>query len=467
MSLFSPEQLASWTGGSWTQLPADPLQGFATDSRQLRAGQVFVALKTDKRDGHDFVLGAAASGASAALVSHQVAGSSLPQLVVKDPLLALQAIAREHRRLFKGRVIGITGSCGKTSTKDLLALLLGGQQEGILATEGNFNNHIGVPLTLTRIDLAQHKLAVVEAGISGVGEMEVLASMIEPDVSLTTLVAPAHLLELGGLQGVAREKSRLSVAVKPLGVAVFPRQCDEFSSFRELGVRRMVLEPAEVLRPSEPPKDKVFFTVTQRGDTTAIALAYGLPPPLVFTMRRVSSGMAQNAALALCSALWLGVDPSLIQQRLSTWKPAHWRGEMVNDAGRLLYVDCYNANPASMRDALQNFSELSPESAPRLYVLGCMEELGPDSSHFHRELGRSLSLRQGDKAFVIGGEAESLRAGLLEAGAKTEQVELLPSAAVALPGVAAWRGSVFVKGSRKYQLETVLAGTSTAGSTAH
>ncbi|MBI5380286.1 MAG: UDP-N-acetylmuramoyl-tripeptide--D-alanyl-D-alanine ligase [Opitutae bacterium] len=455
--MFAPDQLAQWTGGRWTAQPVSPLSGFATDSRTLRPGQVFVALQTAQRDGHEFLLAAAAAGASAALVQRRNPALALPQLVVADPLAAFQQIAREHRRQFRGPVIGITGSCGKTSTKELLALLLGGEAGGVLATTGNLNNHLGVPLTLTRLDPAAHRFAVVEAGISAPGEMDVLAGMIEPDLALVTLVAPAHLQELGSVEGVAAEKARLPAAVRPAGVAIFPNDCTQFSAFRELGVRTMVIEPAEVVRPTEPPKDKVYFAVTQRNESTAIAIAYGAPPPFVFRMRRISAGMAQNATLAICTALWLGVSPADIQQRLEHWQPVQWRGELRRAADRLLYLDFYNANPASMADAVDTFCALTPVEQPRLFVLGCMEELGSDAARYHRELGRSLPVRADDRVIVIGGEAASVAAGAREQGGRDGQIEVVTALEPVTARIAGWRGSVFVKGSRRYQLEKTLA----------
>jgi UDP-N-acetylmuramoyl-tripeptide--D-alanyl-D-alanine ligase len=456
MPAFAPDTLARWTGGRWTASPAASLTGFSIDSRKAGVGQVFVALKTEQRDGHDFLAAALAAGASAALVATPNATIPLPQLVVADPLKAFQAIAREHRREFRGRVIGISGSAGKTSTKNLVALLLGGDAAGVLATEGNLNNHLGVPLTLTRLDHTKHQYAVVEAGISAPGEMRPLADMIEPDVSLITLVAPAHTLELGGVQGVAREKAVLPAGTRPTGVAIFPKQVAEFPAFHELGVRTMVVEPADVIRPAEPPKDKVYFAVTQRGDSTAIALAYGPPPPLVFTLRRVTDGMAQNAALAICAALWLGVPREIIQTRLADWHPAKLRGEIRHDDGRLLYLDCYNANPASMADALTTFTAIAPATEPRLYVIGCMEELGTEAPVYHRQLGRSLPLRDNDIVYVIGTQAGEVGAGLREKGIADRQVHLVDSLEPVAAALAEWRGSVFVKGSRRYQLERAL-----------
>lgn len=456
MSRFSSSQLAEWTGGRWTATPVSPLTGFTMDTRQLRAGQVFIALKTEKRDGHDFIPTAQAAGASAAIVTAANPALALPQLVVADPLTAFQAIARAHRRAFPGPVIGVTGSAGKTSTKNLLALLLGSDSGAVLATEGNLNNHIGVPLTLTRLDPAVHKFAVIEAGISAPGEMAPLAAMIEPDLAINTLVAPAHTEELGGLEGVAREKAVLPAAVRPAGVAIFPKQSAEFSAFRDLNVRTLVVEPAAVVRPEEPPKDKVYFAVTQRADRTAVALAYGPPPPLAFTFRRVSDGMAQNAVLAICAALWLGVPRAEIQARLDRWEPAKLRGEIRRQNGRLLYLDCYNANPAAMLDALATFTAVAPAAEPRLYVLGGMEELGAESARYHRELGAAIRLRAGDRLFVIGAQAAEVAAGVLGQGDFARQVQVVSTLEPVAACFADWRGAVFVKGSRRYQLETIL-----------
>jgi UDP-N-acetylmuramoyl-tripeptide--D-alanyl-D-alanine ligase len=460
MPEFSPDLLVAWTNGRWTEVPVSPLTGFCMDTRQIRAGQIFVALKTDRRDGHDFLGAAQAAGAGAAIVAKANPELRLPQLVVENPLAAFQTIAWEHRRTFHGPVIGISGSAGKTSTKNLVAILLGGEP-GVLATEGNLNNHIGVPLTLTRLDPARHKFAVIEAGISGPGEMKTLTTMIEPDLAIITLVAPAHLEELGGIEGVAREKSVLPAGVRAAGVAIFPRQAAEFSAFHDLEVRTMIVEPADVIRPAEPPKDKVYFAVSHRADTTAISLAYGRPPPLLFTLRRVSDGMAQNAVLAICAALWLGVAREVIQTRLATWQPAKLRGEIRHEDGRTLYLDCYNANPASMSDALDTFYAIAPADEPRLFVLGGMEELGSGSELFHYALGRSLKIRPQDFVVMIGEKAEVLRAGARSAGVRADQIEVVTSLAPISARLQAFHGAVFVKGSRRYQLEQALAGHAT------
>jgi UDP-N-acetylmuramoyl-tripeptide--D-alanyl-D-alanine ligase len=452
---FPPELLASWTGGRWTAQPVSSLLGFTIDTRQLRAGQVFVAIKTDKRDGHDFLPAAHAAYASAAIVATANPALTLPQLVVDDPLTAFQTIAREHRRRFGGRVVGISGSAGKTSTKNLLARLLA-TRGGVLATEGNLNNHLGVPLTLTRLDPSKHEFAVIEAGISAPREMAVLASMIEPDVAIITLIAAAHTAELGGLGGVAAEKAVLAGAVRENGIAIFTRASAEFAAFREIKAMRMIVESEEPTRSPEAAEQTVTFSVHQEAESTALLINYAPGSSHRFALRRVSDGMARNAVLAVCAALWLGVPASDIQNGLLGWEPAKLRGELRRDDGRLLYLDCYNANPASMADALDAFYAVAPADQPRLFILGGMEELGSESEMFHRALGRTLRLRPQDFLVVVGDEATAVRLGALDNGSRAEQMEVASSLDTMAQRVAGWKGAVFIKGSRRYELEKVL-----------
>ncbi|WP_438482166.1 UDP-N-acetylmuramoyl-tripeptide--D-alanyl-D-alanine ligase [Oleiharenicola lentus] len=451
MPTFTAEKMAAGTGGRWNRFPSGAVAGFTNDTRQLAAGQVFVALKTDKRDGHDFLAQAQQSGATAALVSREVDDVNLPQLVVGDTLEAFQRIARDHRREFPGTVVGISGSVGKTSTKDLLSVLLGGAPE-VLATAGNLNNFIGVPLTLTKLDAATHRAAVVEAGISVPGEMVSLAAMIEPDHSIITLVAPAHLEQLGSLGGVAFEKSRLPAANRGGGLAVFPVSCWQFECFRELA-NPLVLVPENEIAMQPASGRAIKFSFAQRAENSELTLNGKRRFSL---SRRVSAGMVQNAALALVLASELGVSDETLQTRLAHWQPSKWRGELQRVGDALVYCDFYNANPASMMDAIAAFTASVKEELPRLYILGSMEELGADSAAFHRQVGRSLHLRSGDFIFLIGSQAEALRVGVLENGNDFSQIAVLNDLQPARDRLAHFKGAVFVKGSRRYQLETVL-----------
>jgi UDP-N-acetylmuramoyl-tripeptide--D-alanyl-D-alanine ligase len=452
---FDTALLAASTGGRWASRPQRAPTGFCVDARRLKPGEMFVALKTSKRDGHEFIGQALRAGASAALVSRADKGEALAQLVVEEPLAALQKIAREHRRSFRGPVVAITGSAGKTSTKELLSTMLGAEEGSAVATEGNLNNHIGVALTLTRLDPTRHRFAVVEAGISAPGEMRVLASMIEPDVALVTLVAPAHLEELGGTEGVAREKAILVGAVRPGGIGVFPSSCEAFEAFTKMPRRKcVVLVPAGTEAKASP--GRVPFAVSHSPTATTVTL-FAPSGPDAFELRRVSDGMAQNAALALVVAHRLGIASGTMRERLSTWNPAPLRGEWRSSAGRRLYLDCYNANPSSMVDALAIFNDLAPRDEPRLFLLGCMEELGQESRRYHLELGRSLGLRAGDQLVVVGSLAEVVREGAVEGGASPEQITVSESVAPLAERLSAFRGTVFVKGSRRHELEKAFA----------
>ncbi len=455
MPHFSAEKLAAWSGGRWTRSPGAAVTGFNQDTRSLGAGECFVALKTDKRDGHDFLADAAAKGAAAALVAREVAGAPLPELVVADPLAAFQAIGAAHRREFTGRVVGITGSAGKTSTKDLVQLLLGGAP-GVLATEGNLNNHLGVPLTLTRLDAALHRDAVIEGGINKRGDMAELVAMIQPDHGIVTLVGPAHLEQLGSLEGVAAEKVQMLTAVRAGGLQVFPVSAYAYAPFRALA-NPLVLVPANEAMVRVDGRTQVF-TVLHRPERTEVTLG----AKRTFILRRVSSGMAQNAALALALASELGVDDATLQQRLSGWQPSKWRGEMQRVAAAEVYCDFYNANPASMTDAILAFNSLVRPDQPRLYVLGSMEELGEHAAEFHRQLGRSLLLRRGDFLFALGSQAAALRDGLMENGNDPAQIALVDDVAPIRARLATFTGAAFLKGSRRYRLETVLDPHATA-----
>lgn len=458
MPSFDPDNLAAWTGGRWSRRPTLAPWGFSVDSRRLLPGQAFVALKTDKRDGHEFLGDAVKAGASSAIVAKEVRQMDLPQLVVADPLTALQAIAREHRKAFRGSVVGITGSAGKTSTKELLSALLGGADAGVLATEGNLNNQIGVALTLCRLDPSVHHFAVVEAGISAPGEMRRLADMIEPDIAIVTMVGAAHLEELGDLESVAREKAVLAASVRKGGICIFPSSCEAYAAFWELpSASSLVVEPADSAGFKGPAKGRITFSASHSPEGTTIPVAYGPPPPVVVKLRRVTDGMSQNAAMAVCAAMRLGVPRKEIERRLLSWSPSPLRGEWRISDGRRLYLDCYNANPASMSDALASFNAVAPSGEPHLLVIGCMEELGPEARRYHVELGRSLKLRPGDQLAAVGGLAGAIRQGALEAGAEPGQIEVSDTIGPISARLSAFRGSVFVKGSRRHALERAFA----------
>jgi UDP-N-acetylmuramoyl-tripeptide--D-alanyl-D-alanine ligase len=440
MSLFSAHKLSTWTEGKWTSLPSAEITSFSIDSRHCAAGAMFVAIKTEKRDGHQFLNDAKQAGASCALVQNYVPDVDISQLVVKDTVKAFQLIAKNHRLEFKGPVIGVTGSAGKTSTKEILALLLGGK-DTVLSTEGNLNNELGVPLTLTRIDPRKHTHAVIEAGISGPSEMQLLADMIQPDSAVVTLIAPAHLEKLITLEGVANEKSVLLQKVRS-GTRFFPASCLAYHAFKALTGKVCILGSKE---------KGALVTLTHTATTIELSLCGDTLPQVNFSLPRVSDGMASNAGLALLVALDLGIPSEVLNSRLKTWHAPSMRGQILTDKERLIYLDCYNANPASMHDALSAFERASANHTKRLFVIGCMEELGAKAAEYHTEFGKSLKLKISDEVILLGDNAHYIASNL-----PPTQAHINPSRDTVQSKIASFRGAIFMKGSRRYALETYI-----------
>ncbi|GBL29057.1 UDP-N-acetylmuramoyl-tripeptide--D-alanyl-D-alanine ligase [Opitutia bacterium] len=454
MPTFAAADLAAWTDGRWTTAPA-AVTGFGTDTRALGAGDAFVALRTDRRDGHDFLPDARARGAACALVSRPVA-DPLPQLVVADAAAALRAAAGAWRRRFPGPVVGVTGSVGKTSTKDLLGALLG---PAAFVTEANLNNLLGVPLMLLRLEPTRHRYAVIEAGMSVPGELGVSAAILRPDVAIVTAVAAVHLEGVGSLAGVAREKATLVGALAEGGRAILPAALLAWPDFAAHADRcvavRFVGEPAPVVRPAR----LVEASLGEEAGRRVLRL-----DGESFPLGPVSDGLARNAALAILAARAVGADLAALRAALVAWSPPVGRGSVHADGARTFYVDCYNSSPAALLDAARCFDRLSAAARPRLWVLGGMAELGADSAALHRGCGAELPVRADDAVVAFGGDAAQLLAGLPVGPGPRVAAGTLDDVRAA---IAAHAGFVFVKGSRSFALERALPTTLAAQLTFH
>lgn len=454
MPTFAAADLAAWTDGRWTTAPA-AVTGFGTDTRALGAGDAFVALRTDRRDGHDFLPDARARGAACALVSRPVA-DPLPQLVVADAAAALRAAAGAWRRRFPGPVVGVTGSVGKTSTKDLLGALLG---PAAFVTEANLNNLLGVPLMLLRLEPTRHRYAVIEAGMSVPGELGVSAAILRPDVAIVTAVAAVHLEGVGSLAGVAREKATLVGALAEGGRAILPAALLAWPDFAAHADRcvavRFVGEPAPVVRPAR----LVEASLGEEAGRRVLRL-----DGESFPLGPVSDGLARNAALAILAARAVGADVAALRAALVAWSPPVGRGSVHADGARTFYVDCYNSSPAALLDAARCFDRLSAAARPRLWVLGGMAELGADSAALHRGCGAELPVRADDAVVAFGGDAAQLLAGLPVGPGPRVAAGTLDDVRAA---IAAHAGFVFVKGSRSFALERALPTTLAAQLTFH
>lgn len=449
MSRLSTQHFSDWTGGHWSQPPPEKIDDFSIDSRTLKPGSLFVALQTQTRDGHDFVATAKAQGALAAMVVREQIQVELPQLVVGNTQKALRDLALQNRNEFSGTVIGVTGSCGKTSTKDLLGILLG---DKALKTQGNLNNHLGVPLTLLRLR-PEYSTAIVEVGMNTPGEIASLTRILQPHYAVVTGVAPVHLQGVPSLEGIAAEKAEMAKSVRSL--TILPVECFRFSAFQNLKTACLIAGKPEPGRLYPGGSRFVDFSLDQKADKTDIILRPQGGAVLGFSVDRTSTGMARNIVLSLLLGMELGEDAHALQSRLLNWQSSGMRRERDRVGGLEFFIDCYNANPSSMRDSLEFFNATTPEDSPRYYIVGGMKELGEFSEEYHMELGRSFKLRSIDSLYLTGEEKGGFLKGFRAAGRDEDNVQVFDSPADVVKQLCHLEGSVFLKGSRSYALETI------------
>ena len=451
MPLFKIDDLQVWTAGKWSGLQKKypEIKGFSTDSRNMQPNFAFVALCA-KRDGHDFIEDAVKNGAVAVIVSKDIE-TSVPVLKVEDTLKALQTIAKFHRLRFDAPVVGITGSCGKTSTKEFISHLAAWKKP--LSTKENFNNELGVALTLTQIDIRENLCAVIEAGVAKCGQMKELADMIEPDIAVITNIAPAHMEGFGEIANIAREKSLLARGVAKDGWVVMHSNLLSWKAFEELECKKAVLAPNDV---PEIRADLVFrYSVKEEEDLVKIDLAIEDGGEYYFEMPLFTKGMTENALLSIATALMLGTTEEQIAMRLETLKTGAMRGSIVETEKAKFYIDCYNASPASMKDAMRRFLSVS-ENSPRMFVLGDMAELGLATLRYHKEIGEIPPFAEGNKAVLVGANAQIYKDAMLSKGWDENSISIFEKSPDAAGALADFSGWIFVKGSRVCELEKSL-----------
>ena len=455
MPSFDPQHIADWTGGSWLDEPSVAIEGFCFDSRQIKLGQCFVALSSGARDGHEFIEQAAKGGAVAAILETSKP-IVLPQLKVADSLVALGAIGAAVRSKFSKPVVGITGSCGKTSTKDMLRCLLG--EERTHATAGNWNNRIGVPMTLFGLDPSSHNFAVIEAGINQPDEMKELGKIIQADLIVLTNIEAAHLELLGSLEGIATEKSFLAEHAKPDSPIILPVDALRYHAFRKLAHRAIVLLPKGAPAPDLPCKQIVRYEISEKIENRSVIQPLQVYQNVTidgqkYPVASSSLGIATNSALAIVAAKYLGIIESKILERIESWRPSGNRGCIETFGKQTFYIDCYNANPSSMADALDAFDRSMPQGIARFYILGAMDELGTTALAQHKAIGRLLKLRPEDRVAFVGPNelTEAYASGIpAQQYIRAGSVEKIKST------IAQFQGAIFLKGSRTYSLEKLL-----------
>ena len=411
--------------------------GMTHDTRSLRPGNLFCALKGEHVDGHDFVARAAEAGAGAALVT-RVVDVDLPQLVVGDVLTAMGQIASAWREQMPVTVIGITGSNGKTTVKEMLAAML--ERSGpTLATQGNYNNEIGVPLTLSRL-MAEHRFAVIEMGASSPGDIAYLCEIARPEIGILTNAAPAHLEGFGSLDGVARTKGELFESLAPSGLAVINADDAYSGLWHELASHCRTItfgtgETALVRGVME--KGRVHVT-TPTGEFNYLPRLPGRHNML-------------NALAATAAAVTLDVTLSDITAALDALESIPGRLQVYRHAeGWTLIDDTYNANPASLYAGLQ---VLADEGGERWLVLGDMAELGNDSTKLHAEMGQAAADMGISRLFAVG---EISQSSVQAFGPGATHYEHHDALILALKDSLHAGVSCLVKGSRSMHMERIV-----------
>ena len=362
------------------------IRSIVSDSRKAGAGALFAALPGERVDGHDFAASAVQAGAAALLVSRRL-DVEAPQLVVDDVLVALGHIARLVRERLDPVVVGITGSNGKTTVKEMLAGIL--RLDGrVLATEGNYNNELGLPLTLFRLQ-PKHRYAVLEMGASKLHDIAYLAGIARPDVGLVNNIAPAHLEGFGSIEGVARTKGEMYTVLPADGCAVMNADEPWGDLWRGMNTAGRILTFG-VAADADVRVDAT--TAGCRLTTRAGAFDIALPLP--------GRHNHLNAAAATAVALALDIDMDIIRRGLEKVVPVPGRLNLLHTtAGWTVIDDSYNANPASLYSALQVLASLPGE---RWLVLGDMKELGAGSRKMHREVGENAAVMGVRRLFAIG-----------------------------------------------------------------
>ena len=434
--LWTSAEAARAAGGTsttdWTAT------GVSIDTRTLKPGDLFVAL-TDARDGHEFVATALAKGAAAALVSGIPEGTSpqSPLLIVKDVLAALTRLGAAGRARTKARVVAVTGSVGKTSTKEMLRAILSGQGR-VHAAEASYNNHWGVPLTLARMP-RDTDFAVIEIGMNHPGEIAPLARLARPHVALITSIAAAHLEAFANLEGIAREKAAICEGLEPGGTAVLPADLETSGLLAEIARAHH----AKVVTFGSSAAADYHLTSATLTDSVTIVRAEHGGQAFLFKVLSPGRHFAMNGLGALAVAQALGLDPVISATDLGRWTPPQGRGtrerillDPVEGLGFDLFDDAFNANPASMAAALDVLIASQPQDGPgrisagrRIAILGDMLELGPTESALHRAVASHPGLDKVTTIHCVGPRMKALHALLPRAqrGCWVEDVtELLP-----------------------------------------
>lgn len=429
-------QVAAIVGGSLVGKEAR-IQGVTTDSRQDCKGKLFVALKGENFDGHEFCQSAVAQGAAAVLVSSAVE-VNVPQIICHDSLAALQALASAWVRQLPVKVIGVTGSNGKTTVKNMLHAVLS-QKFQCFATKGNLNNEIGVPLSLLAISRTD-EVAVIEMGAAQMGDIKLLAEMAQPVVALITNVSKAHIGRFGSKQKIADGKGEIYQALTASGLAVI-NQDSQYAEQWKSGLQSPMVGFGE--------SDEASYQLIKKGKTYVLKKPDGVVMKLSLPVLGHHNYINASAACAI--AFELGLTDDEVIKGLSEFKPEKGRLNVIKLSECLdLIDDSYNANPASVNAAID---VLKSQNKPTLLIFGDMAELGQESELLHNQIGDYAVNNGVDQVFAVGKYATNVCHGHEGQCQSFVAIEQLMAH---LQQHKIEKGTVLVKGSRSMQLEKVV-----------
>ena len=445
------ENLAEVVGGKLVRGAEQTVfSGISTDSRTTRAGELFVALKGANFDGHQFLGQVQALGAAGAVIAQEppvaLRRGRWPLVRVADTLSALGRFAAWHRRQTPATIIGLTGSAGKTTTKELIAHLLSSSLSGVKAPR-SFNNAIGVPVTLLELR-PNDRFAVIEVGTNAFGEIAALAAIARPDIGLVTCIGDAHLEKFGSRWGVAWEKGHLITALPSTGVAVLNADDPWCRRIATLAACRVVRfgcsRDADVrIEALEEHDDHVEFTISGQ----------------LFSLNMPGGHNAMNAAGAIAVARELGLSLEELAARIASFTPPPMRMQRLRFGSVTVIADEYNASPTSVSAALAEYHRVKC-AGRKILVLGDMLELGAGARAMHDRVGRRAAEEQLDGLWTIGPLAQHAARGALRHGMAPEAIRCCPSTQEACEQIADWiepNDTLLLKGSRGMNLERVLA----------
>jgi len=442
-------QIAKFIGATGSFDADAEALAYSIDSRSIKPGQLFFAVKGERLDGHDFVEQAFANGAVASVIRREDAGRYSDRsklLMVDDTLLALQTLATSVRNLWGKPLIGLTGSAGKTTTKEAVAHVLATRFR-VLKSEGNFNNHFGLPLTLLRLE-NDDEMAVIEMGMSHAGEIAALANIALPDVGIVTNVAPVHLENFDSIEGIAAAKRELIEALPPHGTAILNLDDEYVSQFGRGFTGRVITYGVDSKAHVRAENVQSLGAEGSRFDVIADGTGQAVKLPLV------GSHNVYNALAAIAAGIDRGISLAEAAESLASLKPANKRGEVLHFGNITLIDDCYNSNPKALNAMVDALAAM--KATRRIVVAGEMLELGPASEEMHRECGRHMAEPKIDILIGVRGIAKAMVEAASQEGIRAEFVSTPEEAGAWLVREARDGDVVLLKASRGVKLEKAI-----------